>query len=454
MPPKKRGSTSSTRPSTRSKRDAVDTTLIIQVRALQSSDQELELEEIVVAPKTLSPIREVDESEEFDSALDIDHEYPGSNINAEHHESFADNTASTFSISIEEEDLPKKVKPMKSHIKTVGKTKTENSALKEKKQEICFEIPRQNSLGLVVFNIVRIAISKSFEEVCTIMHREIGCEGVNQKYYPPITLHFSKDPSKKKCPLENEQHWEEVKAEWILEVEKKALAARVVVDLPEKTYPKKMKSTHSKASNKTTTKSGCVVKVAGRAHAPNFYGSDRDTDSAGSDLDNGDDTGASDKWDALLAVLENCNQCNANKAPEDCIPCQINKNGLHKQISHEMIRAWVLALINNEPGVTLKIPPKKDPFLEFHYFVPGASVSSTLGLPTAPVLKIRQNHQEVPQADTDCHAQSLPPVPTYGNPPLCFMPMSKKIMKMMLDGSLSPEISKRPIESGKTRKRI
>ncbi|GJJ10887.1 hypothetical protein Clacol_005115 [Clathrus columnatus] len=242
MPPKKRDSTSSTRPSTRSKRDVVDTTLIIQgqrsqkrtVHALQSSDQELELEEIVVAPKTLLPIREVDESEEFDSALDIDHEYPGSNINAEHHESFADNTASTFSISIEEEDLLKKVKLMKSHIKTVGKTKTENSALKEKKQEICFEIPHQNSLGLVVFNIVQIAISKSFEEVHTIMHREIRCEGVNQKYYPPITLHFSKDLSKKKHPLENEQHWEETKAEWILEVEKKALAARVVVDLPEK----------------------------------------------------------------------------------------------------------------------------------------------------------------------------------------------------------------------------
>ncbi|GJJ10879.1 hypothetical protein Clacol_005107 [Clathrus columnatus] len=215
-----------------------------------------------------------------------------------------------------------------------------------------------------------------------------------------------------------------------------------------------MKSTPSKASNKTTMKSEHVAKVAGHAHAPNFYGSHRDTDSAGSDLDNGDDTGASDKQDALLAVLENCNQCNANKAPEDRIPCQINKNGLHKQISHKMIRAWVLALINNEPGVTLKIPLKKDPFLEFHYFVPGASVSSTLGLPTAPVLKICQNHQEVPQADTDCCMQSLPPVPTYGNPPLCFMPMLKKIMKMMLDGSSSPEISKRPIESGKTRKQI
>ncbi|GJJ11851.1 hypothetical protein Clacol_006089 [Clathrus columnatus] len=209
---------------------------------------------------------------------------------------------------------------------------------------------------------------------------------------------------------------------------KKKLAAQVVVNVPEKwlrnlDQSKKVNTACSKASTATIGKSGCIAKTATHAQVVDFYASNDNYGSGGSDDDNGEyDIEISSKRNALITELENCNQCNANKDPESHIPCLVNKNGIHKKVSHEMIMAWVLAIMKNESGVTLNVPPKRDPFLEFHYFIPGAPVSSTMGLPTAPILRKCQDHQEVeqemPQANIDCHVQSLPPVSTnYGNPP-------------------------------------
>lgn len=81
---------------------------------------------------------------------------------------------------------------------------------------------------------VRVLVSKTFEEVRTIIHCEVGCERVKEKHFPLILLHFSKDLKKILCPFKIESHWEDVKAEWELEVKSKKQAVCIEVQIPEK----------------------------------------------------------------------------------------------------------------------------------------------------------------------------------------------------------------------------
>lgn len=93
--------------------------------------------------------------------------------------------------------------------------------------------------------------------------------------------------------------------------------------------------------------------------------------------------------------------------------------------------------MNNEPGVTTQSPPKRDPFMEFHYFIPGTACAPNLGLPDAPLLKRHQKRREL-SVDVE---ESEPPTRSQSVPPqLCFMPFSKKAMKAMFaDSTSSPE---------------
>jgi len=88
--------------------------------------------------------------------------------------------------------------------------------------------------------------------------------------------------------------------------------------------------------------------IGARALATNFYESDGDgSDSA---MNTGKDPAYGDSEQEmeqkLLDELHKCTVCNANKDPADRIPCLINKAGVHKRPNHQMITAWVCALVS------------------------------------------------------------------------------------------------------------
>lgn len=101
----------------------------------------------------------------------------------------------------------------------------------------------------------------------------------------------------------------------------------------------------------STTKasgSGQNSKTAMHAQAIDYYASDTENeDDEGTFRSNSYDPQVAAKQAALLTLLEDCNHCNANKDLQDHVPCRINKNGIHKRISHDMVTAWVLTLVSS-----------------------------------------------------------------------------------------------------------
>lgn len=109
-----------------------------------------------------------------------------------------------------------------------------------------------------------------------------------------------------------------------------------------------MKAAHSESSSSKpiTLGSNCGSKAAAHATVIDFYAaSDAEEDTQIGD--NGFTSEIAAKQVELDKVLKDCNVCNRNNNSQDRYPCLVNKNGVHKVISHEMIKAWVLALVGD-----------------------------------------------------------------------------------------------------------
>ncbi|KIJ52172.1 hypothetical protein M422DRAFT_243771 [Sphaerobolus stellatus SS14] len=254
-----------------------------------------------------------------------------------------------------------------------SKPATAKSINNELKEAITFHITLKDNASLNCISKIKVPVTEVFKDVLTQIHNEIGCLALPVCHLPEIMLHFSKDVKSQVWPLKSADNWNNAKETWELEVQKKQKAACVEVILDPKwqtdfSASKKMKAAHSKSSSDkaVTLGSNCGSKVAAHATVIDFYAAS-DTEE---DIQTGDDneftSAIAAKQAELDKSLKDCNACNANKNLQDKHSCLVNKNGMHKVISHEMIKVWVLALVKNELGVTLMIPLKKDPFIEFH----------------------------------------------------------------------------------------
>ncbi|KAJ3902198.1 hypothetical protein F5879DRAFT_1003335 [Lentinula edodes] len=98
--------------------------------------------------------------------------------------------------------------------------------------------------------------------------------------------------------------------------------------------------------------------------------------------------------DALKAMLKQCQKCGRE------IMCKIDVQGQHVKLSYNMLRAWVIALVNQEHGVTLKQPPKIPLFSQFFRSqtssTPASGIISTAATPQTPQPIISQSPVYMP----------------------------------------------------------
>ncbi|KIJ28110.1 hypothetical protein M422DRAFT_270687, partial [Sphaerobolus stellatus SS14] len=462
--------------------DVLDQSLIISGTRTRKPTARAKSSKVILPPvstnQELPTIDEDDENEDRPSVADMlelpiddilqleppaDEYIPPGSWNVSESPTATDFSLSTDSVAaIPAERVPVIVKKGAKHagVKAPKKRDDEdpNKALKE---AIILHIPIKSSSGNTCITKIKIPIAKSFEDVREIIHDEIGCGDVPEHHFPDLMLHFSKDTKNTVWPLKSERHWEDAKENWELEVMKKKQTSCVEVRLDSKWLAdfeasKKLKNARSKGSNTAgkgaASGNGRAAKVASRAKVTDFYAASDAEDDATVGYDDSEfDASVAAKQAELISVLEDCNTCNANKNPQDHVPCHVNKNGLHKKINHDMVKVWVLSLVKGEAGVTLNLPPKRDPFMEFHHFIPGATIANTLSH--------RHDRREIPTAVSELEevtsnlphrSQSVPP--GYGNygyapPPVCFMPppmlpkIFYKAMGYIGDYSSSPEQS-------------
>ncbi|KIJ23582.1 hypothetical protein M422DRAFT_275807 [Sphaerobolus stellatus SS14] len=226
---------------------------------------------------------------------------------------------------------------------------------------IILHIPIKSSLGNTCITKIKISIAKSFKDVREIIHDEIGCGDVPERHFPDLMLHFSKDTKNTVWLLKSERHWEDAKENWeLMKKKKQTSCVEVWLDLKwlaDFEASKKLKNARSKGSNAASKGAACYVliqntpgngraaEVASHAKVTDFYAASDAEDDATVGYDDSEfDTSVAAKQAELISVLENCNTCNVNKNPQDRVPCHVNKNGLHKKISHNMVKVWVLSL--------------------------------------------------------------------------------------------------------------
>ncbi|KIJ41447.1 hypothetical protein M422DRAFT_255651 [Sphaerobolus stellatus SS14] len=289
-----------------------------------------------------------------------------------------------------------------------------NKALKE---VITLHTPIKNSSGNTCITKIKIPTVKSFEDVRTIIHDEIGCGDIPEHHFPDLLLHFLKDTKSTVWPLNCEKHWEDAKENWELEVTKKKHTSCVNVQLD----LKKLKNAHPKGNSQASKAASC-------AKAVDFYAaSDAEDDATMGYNETEFDTNVAAKQAELESILQDCNTCNAKKNPQDCIHCLINKNGFHKKLSHDMVKAWALSLFL-QSEILLWNSTISFHLLQLQMFSTADVIGEKLQQRPPMLRKLIIVHLIIPNWS-----------PGYGEyeylpPPVCFMPppmLPKKMYKAM-----------------------
>ncbi|KAF7980095.1 hypothetical protein HWV62_39908 [Athelia sp. TMB] len=190
-----------------------------------------------------------------------------------------------------------------------------------------------------------------FADLLYKIHRTIGCLDVNKK--PELTYRLSCTPVKSPpCTLLNEDDWNGCKYD-VNEHAKKKKGSATITILVSDNYLESLKARGK--SNKAKAGSGKGKKKL------RLMDLDKGSDD---DDDEGEGDGLQDKENEQLEILENslkrCQKCGVEKT------CVINKGGIHCELTFQQLRAWTLALLSGQHGVTLTTPPTGDHFTEFH----------------------------------------------------------------------------------------
>ncbi|KAJ3926795.1 MAG: hypothetical protein NXY57DRAFT_966145 [Lentinula lateritia] len=160
-----------------------------------------------------------------------------------------------------------------------------------------------------------------------------------------------------------------------------------------KDSPSVAKNSKSKSKGKR-----CGSSVQQMLTVINLNGSDGEYDVDDEEEESGGLLSSDEKkqLDALKAMLKQCQKCGRE------IMCKIDVQGQHIKLSYNMLRAWVIALVNQEHSVTLKQPPKIPLFSQFFHSqassTPASGIISTAATPQTPQPIISQSPVYMPMS--------------------------------------------------------
>ncbi|KAF8526393.1 hypothetical protein JB92DRAFT_3108399 [Gautieria morchelliformis] len=229
---------------------------------------------------------------------------------------------------------------------------------------------------------INIMSHTSFYTVINTLHDAIGCSGVKSK--PKLKYKLTRVTKAMLMRLQSVEDWEGLKEEIETVQGKKKNQASVAVEIivPDD-YMESLRHTLGKGKkpNKKGTGKGRGGQTWKEIKITDLNASD-DERSVVSDDDHS--RMSAKERGALQALKETLKPCDLSTCHNK--RCKVDKQGMHRDISWNQLRAWAKALAAGTYGVTYKVPPNSKHFEEFH----GANAMANAG--TAEPTRIRAGH--------------------------------------------------------------
>ncbi|KAF8472429.1 hypothetical protein JB92DRAFT_3102606 [Gautieria morchelliformis] len=211
---------------------------------------------------------------------------------------------------------------------------------------------------------VKIPASVHFNDVEERVFKAIGCYK-NVTKMPQIAYRLKRVHDKHLSKLAKEDGWatlkDDVKGTQVKKKKGDASGVEVEIVLDED-YMVSLRHTLSGKKGKMVANNGGRGRKKREAQIHDLN-ADSDANS-GSDIE---ERGQLTKWEkdymeALKVEYSNCGK-------STCVAkvCKLTKNGENAHLSWNQLQSWVVALVSEMHGVTLKTPPNNSHFRDFHY---------------------------------------------------------------------------------------
>ncbi|KAF8521039.1 hypothetical protein JB92DRAFT_2827999 [Gautieria morchelliformis] len=204
----------------------------------------------------------------------------------------------------------------------------------------------------------------SFYTVINTLHDAIGCSGVKSK--PKLKYKLTRVTKAMLMRLQSVKDWEG----FTEEIE---------------TYMESLRHTLGKGKNANK-------KGTGKGRGGHTWKDIKITDLNVSDdersvvSDDDHSRMSAKEQGALQALKETLRPCDLSTCHNE--RCKVDKQGMHRDISWNQLRAWTEALAAGTYGVTYKVPPNSKHFEEFH----GNTANTVANAGTAEPTRIRAGH--------------------------------------------------------------
>ncbi|KAF8522025.1 hypothetical protein JB92DRAFT_3110806 [Gautieria morchelliformis] len=273
--------------------------------------------------------------------------------------------------------------PPESSIATNPTSKPVIAGKKDAAKSITFLVPDGTDADETRTRI-NIMSHTSFYTVINTLHDAIGCSGVKSK--PKLKYKLTRVTKAMLMRLQSVEDWEGLKEEIETVQGKKKNQASVAVEIivPDD-YMESLHHTLGKGknANKKGTGKGRGGHTRKEIKITDLNASD-DERSVVSDDDHS--RMSAKERGALQALKETLRPCDLSTCRNEC--CKVDKQGMHRDISWNQLRAWAEALAAGTYGVTYKVPPNSKHFEEFH----GNTANTVANAGTAEPTRIRAGH--------------------------------------------------------------